>query len=134
MIPDLGKLIKQTDARSDVEVHLPDGRVFSAPRGTQVGKILKAVPDLSNAPIMGAIVNGEIRELTFSINMDARVQPLTMGDADGARIYRRSLTFLLEAAFEDLYPDALLAVDHSVASGGFFLPGGRKTAAFKRGS
>ena len=120
MIPDLGKLIKQTDARSDVEVHLPDGRVFSGPRGTQVGKILKAVPDLSNAPIMGAIVNGEIRELTFSINMDARVQPLTMGDADGARIYRRSLTFLLEAAFEDLYPDALLAVDHSVASGGFF--------------
>ena len=120
MMPDLGKLIKQTDARSDVEVHLPDGRVFSGPRGTQVGKILKAVPDLSDAPIMGAIVNGEIRELTFPIKMDARVQPLSMGDADGARIYRRSLTFLLEAAFEDLYPDALLAVDHSVASGGFF--------------
>ena len=120
MMPDSRKLIKQTNARNDVEVHLPDGRVYSGPRGTQVGKMLKAVPDLSDAPIMGAIVNGEIRELTYPIKMDARVQPLSMGDPDGARIYRRSLTFLLEAAFEDLYPDALLAVNHSVASGGFF--------------
>ncbi len=113
-------LINQTKARKDVEIHLPDGRVYSGPRGTQVGVFLKAIPNLSETPIMGAIVNGEIRELTYPVNMDAKVQPLSMGDPDGARIYRRSLTFLLEAAFEDLYPDALLAVDHSVASGGFF--------------
>jgi len=39
---------------------------------------------------------------------------------DGARIYRRSLTFLLEMAFADLFPDANLFVDHSVASGGYY--------------
>ncbi len=43
-----------------------------------------------------------------------------MDSADGARIYRRSLTFLLEKAFNDLYPDGILYVDHSVASGGYF--------------
>jgi len=50
-----------------------------------------------------------------------------MEDADGARIYRRSVTFLLEAAFEELYPDEIMTVDHSVASGGFFcqISGGR---------
>jgi len=112
--------IKLTKARNDIEIHLPDGRVYSGPRGTQVGVFLKALTDPNDAPVMGAIVNGELRELTYPIQMDARVQPVSMSDADGARIYRRSLTFLLEAAFEDLYPDALLAVDHSVASGGFF--------------
>jgi uridine kinase len=52
--------------------------------------------------------------------MDASVQPVSIGDTDGARLYRRSLTFLLEVAFEDLFPQAALTVDHSVASGGFY--------------
>ena len=43
-----------------------------------------------------------------------------MSMPDGARIYRRSLTFLLEMAFADLYPEANLYVDHSVASGGYY--------------
>jgi len=43
-----------------------------------------------------------------------------MSDADGMRFYRRSLTFLLESAFHHLHPKAILAIDHSVASGGYF--------------
>jgi uridine kinase len=43
-----------------------------------------------------------------------------MSEPDGARIYRRSLTFLLEMAFNDLFPEAVLYVDHSVASGGYY--------------
>jgi len=37
-----------------------------------------------------------------------------------SEIYRRSLTFLLEAAFCHLFPGALLHVDYSLASGGYF--------------
>jgi uridine kinase len=66
------------------------------------------------------VVNNELRELTYPIVIDSRVRPVTMADADGARIYRRSLTFLLESAFEDLFPEADLAVDHSVSSGGYY--------------
>ena len=69
---------------------------------------------------MGAIINSELRELTYPIEMDSNVRPVTMADEDGARIYRRSITFLLEAAFDELFPNATLTVDHSVSSGGFF--------------
>jgi uridine kinase len=55
--------------------------------------------------------------------MDAHVQPVTMGEADGMRIYRRSLTFLMETAFEKLFPGAFVTIDHSVAFGGYYLPG-----------
>ncbi len=72
------------------------------------------------APIVGAVVNGELRELTYPIKMDARIALVTMGDADGMRIYRRSLVFLLETAFIESFPDAILTVDHSVASGGYY--------------
>ncbi len=85
-----------------------------------MGVFLHTLPEGKDSPIMGAIVNSEIRELTYPIEMDSKVKPVTMADMDGARIYRRSVTFLLEAAFEDLFPNATLTVDHSVSSGGFF--------------
>ena len=62
------------------------------------------MPGPIRAPLVAAIVNGELRELTFPIQMDAKLAPVTMADADGARIYRRSLTFLLEAPFRNLFP------------------------------
>jgi uridine kinase len=112
--------IQAADARPTVEIHLPDGRVYSGPRGTVVEKFLQALPEWLNPPIVGAVVNNELRELTYPIMMESRVQPVTMADADGARIYRRSIVFLLETAFEDLFPDGELTVDHSFSSGGFY--------------
>ena len=112
--------IRSCQKRTTVEIHLPDGRVYSGPRGKAVGQFLRALPEWHHPQIVGAVVNDELRELTYPIEMDARVCPVTMEDADGARIYRRSITFLLEAAFEELFPDLMLLVDHSVASGGYF--------------
>lgn len=112
--------IRQVTMNPQVEIHLPDGRVLQGRRGTPVGEFLKALPEWGEPPVVGAVVNGELRELTYPISIEARVRPITMADADGARIYRRSLTFLLEAAFEDLFPDVDLAVDHSVTSGGYY--------------
>jgi uridine kinase len=43
-----------------------------------------------------------------------------MSDSDGSRIYRRSITFLLETAFEDLFPNADISIIHSLSSGGFY--------------
>jgi len=112
--------IKIAQTRNEVELHLPDGRVLLGPRGAQVGEFLKQVKDDFPAPIVAAIINNEIRELTYPIEIEAHCQPVTMDTADGARIYRRSLVFLLEMAFADLFPEAKLTIDHSVSSGGFY--------------
>jgi uridine kinase len=106
--------------RTTVEVHLPDKRVISGPRGASAGDFLRLVANETTAPIVGAVVNGELRELTFPILMDANLCPVTMAQADGMLIYRRSLTFLLDAAFEELFPEAILTIDHSVSSGGYY--------------
>jgi len=110
--------VKIISPRNEVEIHLPDGRVLSGPRGASVGEFLAAVdwPSLC----VGGVVNGELRELPYSIKMESKVEPVLMDSADGARIYRRSLTFLLEKTFSDMYPDGILYVDHSVSSGGYY--------------
>ncbi len=115
------KVIQMAEPLPTVEIHLPDGRVFAGERSQPVETFLRALPEWqTGSPIMGAIINGELRELTYPIQMEARVQPITMSDADGARIYRRSLIFLAEVAFEDLFYPGELTIDHSVSSGGYF--------------
>jgi uridine kinase len=108
-----------SEARHTVQVVLPDGRVREGPRGASLAEFLDAV-DPDQAPVVGAVVNGELRELTYPVEFDSRVRPVRMSEADGMRIYRRSLTFLLAAAFEDLFGDWVLTVDHSVSSGGYY--------------
>jgi len=107
-------------ARSTVEIHLPDERVITGPRGAAVGDFLEIISTEGGPLVVGAIVNGELRELTYPIRMDANVKPVSMGEPDGMRIYRRSLVYLLEIVFYRLFPGITLTVDHSVASGGYY--------------
>lgn len=106
--------------RPTVEVMLDDGRVISGPRNARLEDFIKIIQGSEDALIVGAVVDGNLRELTFPISKDVSVSLLTIADADGARIYRRSLTFLLEVAFSRVFPGATLTIDHSVSSGGYF--------------
>lgn len=112
--------ISIVSARPTVEIFLPDGRVLEGPRSTAVGEFFKKLPEWDNPLIVAAVVNGLLRELTYPISMDSEVKYVTVAEADGARIYRRSLTFLVEAAFQATYPDATLTIDHAVEFGGFY--------------
>ncbi|HAY83336.1 MAG TPA: nucleoside kinase [Chloroflexi bacterium] len=112
--------IQLTQVNEKVFVHLPDGRVISAPRGSSIGAILSIVADDFPSKIVGAVVNGSLRELTYPISFEAKVTPVTMSTPDGMRIYRRSLIMLLEAAFFELNPTKDIIIDHSVSFGGYF--------------
>ena len=111
---------KFVSPRNEVEIHLSNGEVISGPRGGTLEDYFSILQDNALPPIVGATVNGKITELSYQVTIDVEVHPITMKDSDGMRFYRRSLTFLLERAFHDLHKDAILTVDHSVTSGGYF--------------
>jgi uridine kinase len=119
-LPNETTIGKINSTRTTIEIILPDGRVYTGNRGASLETLLQMLPEWDNPPIMGAVVNGELRELTYAVDIDSRIRLVTMGDDDGARIYRRSVTFLLEAAFEELIPEALMTLDHSVSAGGYY--------------
>ena len=112
--------IEITELSQIVEVHLPDGRTLEGPRGTNVEDFLKVVEEDTKEPMVAAIVNGDLRELRYPIQVESTIKPVSTSSADGARIYRRSLTFLLEFAFLQLFPKGKLTIDHSVGSGGYY--------------
>jgi len=106
--------------RADIEVELPDGQLIRAPRRSRIADILGQIPEWNGSKIVGAVVEGNLRELSFTLERDAFIKPLNLSTSDGSKIYRRSLTFLLETAFEQLYDNSFIAIDHSVPSGGYF--------------
>jgi uridine kinase len=114
-------ICQTTVPRATVEVHLPDGRILCGPRNQPIAAFLKCLPEWnSRDPIVGAVVNGELRELTHPIDLDCQAVPVKMSNPDGSIIYRRSVTFLLETAFESVFPAADISIDYSLSSGGLY--------------
>jgi uridine kinase len=103
-----------------VQVQFSDGQVYEAPVGTPLHEFFQAASLEVPAPVVAALVNGELRELTYPVMTDVDVAPVTMASMDGMRIYRRSLAFLLVTAAQELFPEAQVMVDHSLTSGGYF--------------
>ena len=106
--------------RDTVELTLDDGRVITGKRSGTLESFARVVQKDDEPMIVGAILDGSLRELTFEMARDGMGTFITMADEDGARIYRRSLTFLLEVAFKRCFPDGMIIIDHSVSSGGYY--------------
>ncbi|MDW7992094.1 MAG: nucleoside kinase [Anaerolineae bacterium] len=106
--------------RETAQAVLPDGRVFEAPRGTPLEAYLHAAYPDHPVLIVAALLDGDLRELTYPLERDAQVAPVFLSDSDGVRIYRRSLSFLLVTAISELFPDLQVVIDHSVPFGGLF--------------
>ena len=94
--------------------------MITAPRGTALQEVFQILEKPGQAPIVGAVVNGKLGELSYQVEMDIEARPVRTSEADGKRFYRRSLTFLLERGFHDIYPEVILNIDHSITSGGYF--------------
>jgi len=111
--------IRAAQPRDTAQVWFNDGRVFEGPIGTLLEKFVQVAGSDPNSPTVAAVVDHELRELTYRIESDVEVVPITMAHSDGFRIYRRSLSFLLITAIHELFPQASVYVDHSLTFGGY---------------
>jgi uridine kinase len=115
-------LVRPAEPRATAMVKFVDGRIYEAPIRTELEHYVRAAGAEKPwpSPVVAALIDDELRELTYHIERDVEVTPLGMDDRDGSRIYRRSLTFLLVTAVHELFPEARLEVDHSVTFGGYY--------------
>jgi uridine kinase len=112
--------IHMAQPRDTAQVWLDDGRVFEGPVGTPLEEFIRVAGSDPMAPTVAALIDHELRELTYRVEGDVEVMPITMDHSDGFRIYRRSLAFLLVTAVHELFPEATVYVDHSLTFGGYF--------------
>jgi uridine kinase len=105
--------------QKDIRIDL-NGQEVHVEKGTRIEELAKGRAGKKGALIVAALVDNEIRELTYPIEKDCSISFIDLSTEDGMRIYERSLNFLLIKAVHDLFPDKELQIRHSVSRGVFF--------------
>ncbi len=111
--------IQPCDHRQDVQARFADGRVFCGPAGTRLEAFVRKAAPPNGVPIVAALVNGRLAELTEPLIADVDVEPVSLASEDGMRIYTRALVLLLDVVARELF-NTHIAVDHSLTFGGLF--------------
>jgi uridine kinase len=68
-------------------------------------------------PVLGAMVNNELRELDYQVFSPKNIRFLDITHSAGMRMYQRSLFFLLQKAVRDVVPGGKVRIEHSVSKG-----------------
>jgi uridine kinase len=68
-------------------------------------------------PIIGALVNNRVKELSFVIVKNKKVEFIDYSHPDGVRMYVRSLIFVLYAAVKEVFPEVKLKMMHGISRG-----------------
>ena len=107
--------IRPSRRRDTVQITLDSGEVFEGPLDTPLASFADVSRPDAELPIVAAIVDGHLTELSQPVTRHCRVQWLDIAHPDGIRIYRRSLCFVLIVAARELYPDLRIVVDEGGA-------------------
>ena len=94
-----------------------NGRDIQVKRGVTLQELAEKHSDSSSPLIVAAKVDNRIRELTYKVEQDCRIEPIDLSMKDGERIYTRSLVFLFLRACRELYRDCSVTVEHSFGGG-----------------
>jgi len=105
----MGKIIKIRCENTDIEKEYP--------LGTSLNDILEDQKVKLDYPVLAAIVNNEVEELSYEIFKAKTVKFIDITHKDGMRMYIRSLYFVFMKAAYELFPDAEVRIDHSVSKG-----------------
>ena len=85
--------------------------------GTTVGELARKIDTGCRYPVVAALVDNMLKELSFPIYTPHTVKFLDCTHPDGRRTYSRSLSFVLQKAAVDLFPDLSLFLDYTLPNG-----------------
>lgn len=101
-----------------------DGKKHRVPVGGTLQEIsskhCKCVTDPKTGEkfeVIAALVDNKLKELSYKPMVFHQVEFIGYNHPDGRRTYIRSLCFVLQNAIQELYPDKVLVIDHSLPSG-----------------
>ena len=90
--------------------------VFCTP-GTTLAQLAQQLTLQPASPWLCAFADYRLKDLAFEIYKPYTVEFVDLSHIDGVRTYVRSLSFLMQKAVYDLYPQKKMILDYSVANG-----------------
>ncbi len=102
-----------------ISITLPSGECHTVDSAVRVNEYLSGTT-ADGHPIVAAMVNNQLVSLSYKIEVNAAVAPITMQSAEGRLVYRRTLCFLLTMAQAQALPNRRLVIGHSIGEGYFY--------------
>jgi len=96
-------------------VNTGEKRVY--PLGVSLEEIKDDFAVKLDNPILGALVNNKVKELSFVFVKNKKVEFIDYSHPDGVRLYVRSLFFVLYAAVREVFPQVKLKMMHGISRG-----------------
>lgn len=106
-----------TGAKITLTCCTKDSRSFGS--GITTGEALQEFSALSEM-IVACLVNNDLVSLTYPLEVDATLIPVNLASPEGARVYRRSLCYLLAMAVQQIFPQRGLSISHSLGEAYYY--------------
>lgn len=103
-----------------ITVTLPDGTQKSVVGGVSLLELSRDFKHGFSSEIIAGKVDNEIKELSYKLDRNCKVEFIDLRNSDGIRIYQRSLTFVLIKAVNDLFPERKFELHHSLSNQGLY--------------
>lgn len=96
------------------------GRTIEVAMGTTLLEVERQLRLDGPHPFLAAYVNNRIKELNYRIYKPVTVQFIDITSFEGIRVYQRTISFILQKAVRELFPDRTLYIRHSLGASGFY--------------
>lgn len=100
-----------------ISVTFSNGRTVEYEKGVTLLEISRDAAHRYTTPVVAAKVNNTIRDLQNVLEQDSVVDFLDLRSEAGMKVYQRSVTFVLIAAAQELFPGSEVTVEHSLSKG-----------------
>ncbi|MDI6771580.1 MAG: threonine--tRNA ligase [bacterium] len=100
-----------------IRVALPGGEEHEVSVGTSAGALAGR---LGLDGVLAALVDGQLRDLRWPLESDARVEFVTFDEPAGREVYWHSTSHLMAQAVKQLFPEAKLAIGPPIEDGFYY--------------
>lgn len=103
-----------------MNVKLPDNKHINIEQNSTAFDLARAIsPKLSRSAV-AARINGELSDLSRSLNENDQVEIITFDTSEGKSIFWHSSSHILAQAVQELFPSARIAIGPSIENGFYY--------------
>ena len=103
-----------------IKIKFPDGNVKEFEAGVTGLDIARSISPKLAKEVLSISVNGEIRDLTRSIDEDAEIKLFTWEDEEGRHAFWHSSAHLMAEALQQLYPNTKFGIGPAIENGFYY--------------
>jgi uridine kinase len=100
-----------------ISVRFNDGTVRQYESGISLLSMAKDFQPSFTTTVVAAKVNNDLKDLQSAVQTDCAVDFVDLATDPGIKVYQRSLTFIMIAAANEVFPRGEVTVEHSLSKG-----------------